>query len=135
MVEPVLQCAQGSVDQKPCIAPRPVEVLVCFRLRLVPGTGVMEVIRSVLTGEIKARRQLGNVGEAGWNLVEVAPDIPTLSLRHLRVANGTPECPRQRQDAVLRQAIAEPSPRAWTPAPSLRVWWNVRLHVDRKRVA
>ena len=89
----------------------------------------------MLAGEVKAGGQLRNMGQARWNFIEVLPDIPAAAFRHLRVADGTPEGPRESQNEMLHHANADASPGTITPGPCLRMRWNIGLHIDRKSIA
>lgn len=76
---PVLQRAQGGIDQPIPAQPIPIKSIRDGRLRFVPGTRMMKVRRGMATGEIQTGRQLDDVREAGWNFVQMLPRIPGLS--------------------------------------------------------
>src|SRR5258706_13374220 len=75
------------------------------------------------------------MSEAWRYFIELMPDVPAPAFGHLRIADRDPKRTRQRQDDMLRSAVAQVRPGTRTPRPRLRVRWNVRLEVNRKSVA
>ncbi len=107
VMEPVLQGAQRGVDQWAPVEPIPVESVPTCGGRLMPGTGMMEMVRGMPPGEIEARGQLRDLHQAGRNFIEVASDVPADACGFLVSSYGAEEGLRRREQQGLHHPVAE----------------------------